>query len=433
MYSKYIIRPLESGISTQYSNLFTPHGFSPFCQNGRIHQKSFCKRWGYTSHRTLGEKVQAIAIFPLAAGDRYTMYLTDTNVAKRESGTGKTFSYLTEAYTTSGIDSISGKTVTGTGTLDWTTAGVAAGDKFILNIAADYTSDAEPNSKWGTIATVGTNSLTLVDNYAGTTGGPWTPDKDYIIRKVYSTPAHERWTYAIVNDHFCFTNGNTDVMGWDGTNYAVALDSTNAKKARYCCEYANRLVIADFTTAVGARMPLSIKYSGEGAPDNWDAGVDPTSGEYDFLESDDYITNIGVVGPNLIVYKRDGLISGYRTGDAYTPLAFSNFQKGIGLVAPYSLIDAKSTNFFLGRSDFYYMDGTQPVPFGDWVRHVFFDLVGETQVQYTWGGHCQTTNEVFWVADTTTGQYAFVFNYKELAWYIYRFASDMSAFGRGAI
>jgi hypothetical protein len=425
MYRKFIIRPLEHGVSTQYIDLFTPQGFSPFSNNVKIMQKSARKRWGYSLDRTLDSMVYDIALFQLTDGTRHTLYLTATDLCHREAGGSNTWSYLTDTYVTGTISNVTGKVITGSSTLWKTPLVLAAGDKFILD--ADETATIEPDTNWGTISTIDSDTqITLVDNYSGTTGAM---TGTYKARKVYSVAVNNRWQHAIVGDKFCFGNGTTNVQYWNGTGYAADLNATNANKARYLIEYANRLCLADYFTG-STRFPLSFKYSKEGDPTDW---VDSTAGEMDLLETDDYITGMGKVGSSIILYKRDGIIIGNRTGVATQPIVFPTQKKGIGLAAPYSLVEFLGTNAWVGRSDFYALDGEEPTPIGDWVRNIFFDIVPEAEVQNVWGFHNNLTNELMWKANTIDGPFLFVFNYKEKEWYIYQFYNDMSAAGRGAI
>jgi len=236
----------------------------------------------------------------------------------------------------------------------------------------------------------------------------------------------------MVDDKFCFTNGNTDVQYWAGTGYAAALDSTNATKAKYCIEYANRLFLADCYISSN-RAPYTVKWSMEGDPTDW---TDSTSGENDFLETDDFITGLGKVGPNLIVYKRDSIIIGSRSGDPTAPVSYQPASKGIGLVAPWSLVSFMGTNAWLGRDDFYRMNGDYPVSIGGPVRDKLLTEVGETEIESTWGMANYNANEIWWFVTASSGDYpgqkAYVWNYKTDQWSVNTFPVNVTGLGKGA-
>jgi hypothetical protein len=179
-----------------------------------------------------------------------------------------------------------------------------------------------------------------------------------------------------------------------------------------------------------ARAPYTVKWSKESDVTDW---TDSTAGENDFLETDDYITGLGRVGPNLVVYKRDSLITGTRSGDLTAPVHYQSPSRGIGLVAPYSLVDFMGTNAWLGRDDFYMMNGDQPVSIGEPIRNKFLDNIGETEMMRTWGVANYNANEITWFANTDTGQKAYVWNYKTNQWSVNVYPINVTGLGIGAV
>ena len=371
--------------------------------------------------------VQQILTHQTKPGVRSTVFLTDTDFIKRETASNETWSYRTEKYNTGKVTNITTATVTGDGDCDWHTAGLAAGDKFILT--ADYTAAKEPNNDWATILTAAETSIVLTVAYSGTTGDM---NGDYLIRKVYSTPANERWQYAIVDGKLCFTNGNTSVQYWaGGATYAADLDATYAIKARYCIEYAHRLLLGDFYIST-TRYPLSVRCSEDGDPTSWD--TTKTAADYDQLQTDDFLKGFGKVGASLIVYKSDSIIIGNRTGESTNPIVFPRTIPGIGCIAPHSIVPVRGTNVFLGREDFYIIDGDTPISIGEKIRYKFFDLVNDTEAQYIFGYANIVQNEVRWFATSKDGErLVFVWNFKTNEWYYYKYYNDILCGGRGLL
>ena len=428
----YVISPLEHGMASEFPSLHIPGTWSPDMLNTKVEQHSLKKRWGYVEDRNLGSGVQVynIAIYQKSDGTRCTIFLTNTDAAKREPASGKTFSYITDTYTTPGtISDITADVVTGSSTT-WSDDAILAGDKFILD--DDHTSDEEPDTHWATVESVDTNTqITLTASYTGTTG-PFDPAKSYKIRRQYSVPANERWAYAVVDDQFCFTNGNTKVKTWSGANYATSLSATYADSARYCMEYANRLFIADsINESTAARDPYMIRWSKEGDPTNF---TDSTAGTAWLIDTEDYISGLGKAGPNLYVYKQDAICIFNRTGSATAPITQTGQRRGIGCIAPYSIVEVLGTNVFLGRDDFYIMDGDMPTSIGmDSMRYKIFDIVDETEIQHVWGFANVLEKEVLWIANTTNGKYAFVWSYQTKEWVIYGYGHDIVGAGKGAV
>jgi len=422
MRSKYLIRPLSHGMDSSAPSLHLGTTFSPVIKNVKIYQNSIEKRWGYTSDRTLAQKPLGIILFQTTAGDRYTVYLTETDACKKETGVGETFSYITETHTTGTIAGITADLVTGIGT-GWSAGGIAAGDQFILD--SDHSAKAEPDVHWATVKTVWNDTtITLTSAYTGAYASG-----TYKIRKIYTVPANERWSCAVVDDNLCFSNGNTAVQIWTGAGYSTPLNATYADGARYILQFANRLLLAD-TKDSGIRLPNRIAWSKEGDPTNW---TDTTSGANDFVDTDDFIMGMSQSGPTLVIYKINSIVLGNRTGTATAPIALPTTIPGVGCVAPYSIASAVGFNAWLGQEDFYVLNGNQVEPIGEKMRYKFYDVVDRTEAKKTWAFVNPQENEILWFAETSGGQVAFVWDYKTNEWSLYEFADSIAAAGRGAI
>ena len=423
------IFPTSRGISGDEPSLVISHLQSPTVTNCRVEQGSLKKRWGYSIDRAVGSKVYGVYLYQTLSGTRFTLYLTGTDLCCRQTGAGQTFSYITENYTTGTVDTYGGgTTVNFAGGADFVTASIAEGDQFIIDSdhSAHGGSNVEPNTHWATIASVtDLNTIVLSSAYTGdgTTG-------TYKIRKVNALPTNERPTVAMVGDKFCYSTGSIDVQYWAGTGNSAALNSTYATRARYIMEFANRLFLAD-TYISATRAPYSLVWSKEGDPTDY---TDTTAGSLDILETDGYIKGIGRVGSNMIVYKEDSYTVWARTGVATSPIQRVSDKRGVGCIAPYSIVDFNGTNAFIGRDDFYVINGDQAESIGKNIRRKFFDNVAFTEQTRAWGGHNPNAHELMWTADTTSdGLVTFVYNYLVGEWYQYTWSDYMTAFGKGAI
>jgi hypothetical protein len=386
------------------------------------------RRWDHEVYRTFDDvdTIQSIAIFRTNLGTQYVLVLTETDLVKLMGGTSETYQYLTNTWATSVVESISGAIVTGNVNCQWLDAsGLAAGDKFILD--SDHSAAIEPDSAWATIASVDSNTqLTLSATYASY-GGVGTSGS-YKARKIHSVPAGERWQYASVNGKFCYVNGNVQGQYWDGTStYSTNINTTYCNQARYCVSYANRLVIADvYDGDTAARNPWKVRWSAEGDPTDW---TDVTAGFNDFIDSEEPITGLGVVGSNLIVFKKTSYYIGSRTGEASAPISFPSNRRGIGLYAPYSLVHVAGTVAWMGLNDFYYLNGDTAESIGGPIRKKFFELVADDELINVFGVNNGRYNEVLWVANTSAGQYTFSYNWVEKSWGPYQFSSNLTGLG----
>ena len=424
MHRKYLLRPISHGLDMSIPSMHQNLGYADWpAQNFKIDQKSAQKRWGYVEDRNLGEsvEVQAIIYLKLSTGTNYTVYLTNTDAIKRQSG--GTWSYITHTYTTGTVWDIGGAVVTGSSTA-WATGSnnPEANDYFIVD--DDLTSDSEPDANWAKVSSVGNDTtLNLVDSYSGATSSG-----NYTVRRVYAVPSGERWWWATLNNRLYFGNGADHVQVWTGAGAATDLDVTEATQARYGIEYANRLVIADYDST---RKPYSVKWSKEGDPSDW---TDNTAGENDLLQSDNFITGLGKVGSSLIVYSTDSYIIGNRTGEPYAPIEFQEYKRGRGCIAPYSIVEVMGTNVLLGRDDFYIVQGKELISIGENIRSKFFSIINMKDATKTFGYNNLLQHEVRWFATSEdNNRYCFVWNYQNMEWYYYNYSDNMSCGGIGEI
>ena len=424
MHRKAVFRPLEHALEVDSPSLHQNLGYAAWpAQNFKILQRSLQKRYGYSEVRDLGEEIQAIIFYTSTAGANSTVYLTPTNACEYESS--GTFSYITKKYSTGTVSGITNDAVTGASSPDWvSTDGPAKGDFFIMD--DDLTAASEVDQHWQEIETVTNDtSIVLYDYYRGGTSSG-----DYTIRQVYTVPTNERWSWCTFDDKLVITNGNCYPQYWTGSDEFVNCNTTLATRARYCIEYADRLLLADMYVS-GSRAPWTVMWSKNGNLTDWD---DSTAGSADLGDTEDIITGLGKVGGDLIVYKTDSIVVGNRTGVSTAPVIFPRYQPGIGCPAPYSIVPAMGTNFFIGRDDFYLMMGTQPYPIGEKIRYKFFDIVNPTELKRAYGYANTLQNEIRWlVTDEDNNRRCFIYDYKRKEWGHYRYADNMSCGGRGTV
>jgi hypothetical protein len=394
-------------------------------QNFKISQKSVKKRYGYGEDRDLGEgvDVQDIVFYKKSDGTTKTIYLTPNDIMLRESA--GTWSYLTVEHTANTISGIATDVVTGSGT-DWVDAtdftAPAVGDYFCVD--ADITAASEPNPEWAKIETVDSDTqITLIDAYTGATSSG-----NYTIRKQYAVPSGERWSWAAVNDNVYFANGGDYIQVYTGSGMCTHLNTTSAVKARYIIEYANRLVQADYGST---REATSVWWSKEGDPSDW---TDDTAGSNTFLQSDGYITGLGRVGGSLVVYQTNSLTFGQRTGISTAPISFGRTKPGVGCIAPYSIVEVRGSNAFIGHDDIYIIDGESPYPIGEKIRDKLFSVATTTEIGKAFGYNNTLQNEVRWfVTDTDNNRLCFVWNYKLNEFYYFNYNVIFSSGGKGTL
>ena len=441
-YKNYVVMPLAHALELSAPSLNQPHTHASWgAKNFRIEQMSPQKRPGYQEYRNFGAGVdlQQVIYYRSESLAASTLVLTNTDAMKVETAAGKTWSYINVEHTAGtaqvngDVDSGNNAKIDGT-TTDWVDAtdfmAPEVGDKFILD--ADWTEDEEPDVSWREIKTItDDDSIVLTTTYDEDQVGA----AAYTILKKYAVPTNERWSWCIVqatsnNNLLISTNGGDYVQSWNGSDRATNLDTTSAVKARYCLEYADRLILADIYISA-SRRAYTVRCSKNGDPTDW---TDSTAATYDLIETEDIIMGLGRVGNSIVVYKEDSLIFGHRTGISTDPIAFPTQRRGIGTPAPYSIVQAMGTNLFLGRDDFYMINGDMPTPIGEPVRSKFFEEVNTEEIKRVYGYHNRPLAEVRWLATANDGtRWEFVYNYRYKEWYVNDRADKMSCGGKGGI
>jgi len=450
---RYTIRPSGLlGVTSAYSGLVQPsvsgiistaHDTTYNCRNFRTTQKAIKKRWGYATDTTVfssdnsNKWVADVYGYRQEDGTYRSVFYIEGNsgggetsdLAMIDLGDG-TYQYITQAYTTGKVTNVTtaaNSVVTGSGTT-WST-NVAAGDYFIVNIAADYDADAEPQTNWMKIQSVDTDTqLTLTGSYAGTTG---VQNNNYIVRKVYTGHAPSSITHAkfvALSNVLYVAIPNNPVQKLATTDtYASDLDTTYANDAKYIIDYADRLILANVDDASGNPGPCTVRWSKNGDPTNF---TDETAGSADLLETTDPITGLGKIGPNLIIYKTDSITFASRTGQSTAPILFGSEIRGIGCPAPHSIVDANGTNYFVGRHNFYKIEGETPVPIGDDVKDFFFYYVNsDLYLSRVFGFHNRAGHEILWVP-IAAGNSVYSYDYLEKVWNKYETRDPMRGGGQ---
>ena len=423
----YRVKPLASVLNLENApiNSSAIAGQWP-CSNVRVSSNRVERRWDHETFRTFDDEevIQTIPVYSQYDGTQIIFALTDTDLCRIRTGSSETYSYVTDTYTTGLISSVSGAVITGDADVNWDTdfPDLQPGDKFIIN--ADHTANGEPDSAWGTILTVDSDTqITLTANYAGSaTSGA------YKIRKVHTTPSGERWCWGVLNGKFCFSNGNVYAQYWDPSlTYATTIDTTYVYQARYCTAFANRLWWADlYDSSTAARNPWLLRGSKFRDPTDY---TDSTAVDYTFYDSSEPITGVGVVDGQMVVYKKTSYNIGTATGESTDPVRFSSAFVGPGLFAPYSLVPVMSTNVWVGVDDFYIMNGNIATSIGGPIRKKFFSLIDDDDLEAVFGVNNYRSHEVLWCANTSEGQYVFSWNYKDNSWSADNFDSDLTGFG----
>lgn len=275
-----------------------------------------------------------------------------------------------------GTASLSGTTVTGTGTT-WVTDGVLEDHLFKF--------DADPDTAWTRIASVNSETeVDLADTYRGAgTSGNYTIIRCYAAGAITVDAARRIFwstsTYRGGQVLYVATNGvdriqkntgsgdMTDLAGLDAIDEGSPVDVSSAKVA---IPYWESLVIGNLQEN-GVDAPNAVRWSTPLEPEVFKPFKRLT------LEGDDAIVNAAVVAGNLVWFNERSVHNMVPIGP---PFDFRTSRRvtGIGCIAPGSVqVIREQAAVFLGQDDFYLYDTTREQKLGTDVRNIIFDNLND--------------------------------------------------------
>lgn len=101
------------------------------------------------------------------------------------------------------------------------------------------------------------------------------------------------------------------------------------------------------------------------------------------------------LGSGFVAYKRDSIF----VGTYVSAPSIWNWQQvpgRVGTVSNQSVVNIGAAHLFIGMDDFYFMDGTRPVPIGDGIKEWFFSNINPAYASKTYGVFDPANHNVYW-------------------------------------
>jgi hypothetical protein len=180
-------------------------------------------------------------------------------------------------------------------------------------------------------------------------------------------------------------------------------------------------------TVSGSRNPWFLRWSAITTPTDFTAS---SAGWKNFMDTEEPLTGLGVVGGLLFVYKKTMFSIGRKTGVTLAPVGWPQDRRGAGVYAPDSLVHALGSNYWVGVDDIYKMDGDRAVSIGEPVRRQFFSMVSDTELTKVFGSVSLRFNQIMWAMTDTSGlQWIWTYNYQANSWSVSTFDRAVTGFG----
>jgi hypothetical protein len=333
------IRPLNKGMMRHLATQGIPDGGFYTAKNVYISTNGIKRRNPYIQESSLGSatypRIQDLGILWKTDGSQ-VKWVIDNNFLY-DIGTSS-WSPKYWIYDT-GDCSVSGTTVTGSGTAWNTTSNyIRAGDYIVLD--ADGSGDGPETVEIGGITN--DTTLTLISTPSGTYGG----GTDYDIYRAFGANDPYLVDWALVPNKVVFTDNARPPYEYDGTNFSQFDDSYIAQTVAYW----KRRVWLGRTTESGTDHRDRIRWSNVSPITTFDSG--------DYYGLDETQGTLRKILPNgnlLYVYFDDTIYVG-RPGNYPYPAIFQKLETGgVGLVGMKALCQWFDGHFYVGQDDIYFI------------------------------------------------------------------------------
>ena len=162
--------------------------------------------------------------------------------------------------------------------------------------------------------------------------------------------------FVIYNAVIYFTSGNA-LYSWDGTTFTNPV--ANSFGSRWCDKLGQHLVLTHTIEGVGSTaFPYRFRWSGSGAPINWNPAIDLTAGFNDLDTAG--LTGFANNGTFGILFSENSITQVNPTGSGQNPFQFlpytgSSHHNGIGNKWAYSMDSDGTHTFFVSEYDVHHM------------------------------------------------------------------------------
>jgi hypothetical protein len=174
------------------------------------------------------------------------------------------------------------------------------------------------------------------------------------------------WSWDIVGQKLCFSQGSDPVWLWDGISSFFLRSSSNAVAANYLAEIDTHLVVGD-TIEGGTRFPQRYRWTGIGDPTDWTSF---NAGFIDVLNNLGPINGIEKLGQYGYGFHQSGIIQIIPTGSGTNPFDFVPIVNcSLGNICPHSLDhfnrDGVEQAVYVGSDNVYVFNQSSLIPIGD--------------------------------------------------------------------
>jgi len=346
------IRPLTAGVQRGIPPEQVPNGGFLTIQNALVTERGLRRRPGYVRlgiEDPIPYLMHDLALVWNSLGTQDIGVITEKTLFAYSLVLGAT--EVPWAYSTGSI-SVSGSTVTGTGTA-WTTNDILPGD---LLRAGGFEAEVDAIADADTMSIK--NSNIPDDTYA-----------TYSIQRAFGPTDLAGYGFTIFNGRLIIADSKRPLITWNEptdtleywtTDTANMLPGNVPFVPKVVRAFMDRIWVANTYDATDGYQRQRIRWSN--LADTTDFSTATSYIDIPYLGGE--ILDMAPLGNRLIVYFQDGIYAGIPTSFPLLPLRFDRIETGgIGLVSNKAVAVWQGVHFFCGQDNIYVIDqnGIQPI------------------------------------------------------------------------
>jgi hypothetical protein len=244
--------------------------------------------------------------------------------------------------------------------------------------------------------------------------------------KTFSTQLTEKVDTASWQDAVYVASHEFNSIKLDGPTASDVVfgDIATTVKAKHVLVADDRVFYGNLIQD-GSKRAYRVIWSDLYTGDNFTLSESSEAGSYDVGFNKNVITGLSQQHGRINIFTQNSIVQARYVGITQGTYTFETLYNGVGNLYHYSVVNGKGADFFIGRDNFYVLDGTQVIPIGDDIWNVWLNIRKNNRETDIRGYFNDLDTEVYWtvLANGNEGTvdnelWDIVYNYKEKQWYL---------------
>lgn len=254
--------------------------------------------------------------------------------------------------------------------------------------------------------------------YENASGAAWT-DRTRAVGGAYTLGEANRWRFAQFGD-YSLAAAKSDTL--QASQAGAFANIAGAPKASIVETVGQFVMLLDTSEATYGDSPDRWFCSGIGDHTVWTPAAATQCASGRLTSTSGPIRGGRRLGDSMVAYKDRGMFLGVYVG---SPLVWDwrEVSDSVGapcheVIVPIATRGGGAAHIFLGYDDFYYYDGSRPVPLPNPVKKTLFDSIDKTYLYKSWAVHDRINTLIYFFVSTSGGTLdaCYVYNYRKDDW-----------------